>query len=305
MNALLRSSRLACLLLALGSVGSLGCGQVLDIPDDPQLVVDDGPWRCLGAIEPPKAPLGQTAKVRVAACNFVTDCAQPVTGLTVKLCNKKDVGCTNPLAENVSDVGGMLELNVPTPPGGFDGYLQILSTPALCTDESVFGPTGAMLCGLSPSCDPKAPDDNCLVPTFAPAFLFFNPPVTADLTTPLPLPLLPSAALPSIVQAAGATLDPTTGNLFVTGIDCDGNPAAGVTYSITQASDKVTQLYVDNGVVSDTVFETDASGIGGFVGVPPGFAEVVGTNAAQQRIGKIGVQAAPFTLTYSALVPSN
>jgi hypothetical protein len=56
-------------------------------------------------------------------------------------------------------------------------------------------------------------------------------------------------------------------------------------------------------VVSNTSLQTDTSGIGGFVGVPAGFAEVTGYNDKLQKIGKIGVQAAPFSLTYSALSP--
>ncbi len=297
--------RLLSGLMSTTGIALLGCSNVLDIPDDPMVIEPTGPWSCLGDTPAAATPTEATARVMVSVCNFVDNCATPVTGLTVSACAKKDVNCTNPLVSDVMDDNGMITLDVPIGTTGFDGYLQIDSMPALCTDEQVFGAAGAMLCGLSPSCDPMNPTDDCLVPTFAPALLFMNPPVTADLQQPLGLPLLPSAALPSIVQAAGAQLDPTTGNLFITAVDCDGNTSAGVTYSISQASDQVTQLYVDNGVVSDTVFETDRSGIGGFVGVPPGFAEVVGTNAEQQRIGKIGVLARPFTLTYSALVPSD
>ena len=62
--------------------------------------------------------------------------------------------------------------------------------------------------------------------------------------------------------------------------------------------------YVDTGVISDTSMETDSSGIGGFVGVPPGFAEIVGYNSDNERIGKVGVQASPFTMTYTFMVPS-
>ena len=174
---------------------------------------------------------------------------------------------------------------------------------ASCTDEAAFPGTGGALCALTPQCDLTSPDARCLVPTYAPALLFFNPPITADVPAPIPLQLLPSQALPRVVEAAGAELDPATGNLFITALDCDGHPAAGVTYGIAQDQDRVTALYVDNGVVSDTVFQTDESGIGGFVGVPPGFAEVTGYAPDGTPIGKIGVQSAPFTLTYSTLVP--
>jgi len=105
------------------------------------------------------------------------------------------------------------------------------------------------------------------------------------------------------VQAAGTNLDPTTGNLFITAVDCDGAPAAGVSYSIDADPDLVTQLYMHGGAVSDTNLQTDDSGIGGFLGVPPGFAEVQGYNRRYQKVGVIGVQTEPFTVTYSALAP--
>lgn len=280
-----------------------GCADLIDVPDHPQLAAQ-GPWRCLGAVQALQAIPATTATVRVQACDFISNCASVVSQLHAKLCAKRDIGCTNPLRADITDRAGLLEFQVPTGVSGFDGYLQVNAPSARCTDAAAFGTAGPMLCGLVPECDPSAPDDRCNIPTYAPSLLFFNPPVSADIERALQLPLLSSAGLPAVVQAAGAALDPTTGNLFITALDCDGNPAAGVTYGITQHQDEVTQLYVDSGVVSDTVLETDESGIGGFVGVPTGFAEVVGYNSDLQRIGEIGVQAAPFTMTYSALAPS-
>ena len=282
----------------------VGCGPLLDLPESPELVsVDEGPWQCLDEAPSTQGPSSATARVQVQACDFITNCANPVTGLSARLCAKRDVGCTNPIVTDIHDEKGLLTVEVPTSGTGFDGYLEVTAPSKPCTDET-FGQVGPMLCGLLPGCDLEAPDEACDFATYVRALLFFNPPVTEDLSAPMPLPLLPSAGLPSVVEAAGADLDPTTGNLFITAMDCEGKPAEGVTYGISQHQDKVTQLYVDDGVVSDTSLQTDESGIGGFVGVPPGFAEVVGFNADLEKVGSIGVQAAPFTLTYSALVPS-
>ena len=60
---------------------------------------------------------------------------------------------------------------------------------------------------------------------------------------------------------------------------------------------------MQGGAVSETNLQTDDSGIGGFLGVPPGFAEVQGYNRRYQKVGVIGVQTEPFTVTYSALAP--
>lgn len=293
-------------------LGLCGCAEFLDIPDEPREVAR-GPWRCLdesferiGGDVLPSTPASQgepTARVSVRACDFVSGCMQPVTGLSARLCNKRDVGCTNPRQEGLRDVDGELSLRVPSSGSGFDGYLKVDAPLAPCNEDSAFPDTGGALCALVPDCDRASADARCLIPTYAPALLFFNPPIVADVPAPIPLQLLPSPALPAVVEAAGADLDPTTGNLFITALDCDGRPAAGVTYAIAQHRDRVTALYVDSGVVSDTVFETDDSGIGGFVGVPPGFVQVTGYAPDGTAIGEIGLQAAPFTLTYSTMAP--
>jgi hypothetical protein len=139
------------------------------------------------------------------------------------------------------------------------------------------------------------------MPIYARSMLFFNPPINRDSPAPQRLPLIPAAAIPELVTAAGAMLDPSTGNLFVTALDCEGRPAAGVRYSI-DAYQGVTQLYVHDGVVSDTFLENQ-TGVGGFLGVPIGVAEVSGFIGQSQVVGSVGVRTAPFTMTYTVLVP--
>jgi hypothetical protein len=278
-----------------------GCAEVLDIPDAPELV-EQGAWSCLAEPMIRPAPLEPSALVRVQACDFVSpECATPVTGLSARVCEKFDTFCTNPIVTDLLDEVGLLEFEVPTPPGGFDGYLEVTSATELCT-SAAFGSRGPELCELSPGCNPELPDDNCRMPLFARSMLFFNPPIHQDSPAPQRLPLIPAAAIPELVTAAGATLDPSTGNLFVTALDCDGRPATGVNYSI-DVLQGVTQLYVHDGVVSDTNLENQ-SGVGGFLGVPIGFAEVSGFIGMSQVVGSVGVQTAPFTMTYTVLVPA-
>ena len=71
--------------------GLPACSQVLDIPDDPR-VVATGPWRCLNQLPVAPAASGPLASVRVQACNFITNCTTMASGLTAKLCDKRDVG---------------------------------------------------------------------------------------------------------------------------------------------------------------------------------------------------------------------
>jgi hypothetical protein len=290
-------------LLAL--LAPVACAQMLDIPSDPALVAT-GPWRCLNqspAVATPAA--AAQAKVRVQACNFISDCTTAASGLTAYLCDKRDVGCINPRLTGLTDSNGEFTFQVPTAGGGFDGYLLVDSQAASCTDSAAFGSVaGKMLCDLvAPTCDLTAPDMRCFLKIYAPAMLFFNPPVVADMEAPLPLQLFPTSGLPAVISAAGIQVNPMAGNLFIQALDCDGKPAAGVTYRIAQFSNQVSPLYVNNGIVSESVTQTDATGVGGFVGVPPGFVSVTGYNSEGVAIGEIGVQAAPSVLTYSALLP--
>jgi hypothetical protein len=284
-----------------------GCSNVLDIPSDPQLVAT-GPWRCLTQ-PPPIAAIATVAQamVRVHACNFITDCTTSASQLTAKLCDKRDVGCNSPRLSGITDTDGVFLFQVPTAGGGFDGYLLVDSASASCTDSESFGTVaGAVLCQLvAPTCDVTAPDQRCSAKIFAPAMLFFNPPITADVATPLPLQLFPTSGLPAVLAAAGIAIDPSAGNLFIQALDCDGRPAADVRYQIDQYGSQVSSLYVNNGIVSTSVSHTDSTGIGGFVGVPPGFVSVTGYTSDSVAIGQIGVQAAASTLTYTALFPSH
>lgn len=282
----------------------LGCADVLDIPSDPRLV-ESGPWRCVGSAPQKSASLASDAEVRVRTCDFITDCTTDVTGLSAKLCDKRDVGCNQPRLRDITDTNGEFKFRVPTAGGGFDGYLRVDSSLAYCTDVDAFGAVaGSTLCGVtSPECDLGAPDARCYVTIFAPAMLFFNPPIVRDVLEPLPLQMFPSSGLPAVIAAAGIRIDPAGGSLFLQALDCDGKPASGVRFEVAQHQDVVHPLYVDNGVVSSGATHTDGTGVGGFIGVPPGFVTVTGYNESGAPIAEVGLQAAASILTYGTLSP--
>lgn len=283
----------------------VGCQQILDIPGAPT-VAATGPWRCLGQAPASATAAKPTATVRVQTCNFITDCTTTVTGLTAQLCDKRDVGCLTPRLVNLTQVDGEFRFDVPTAGDGFSGYLSIDSPAALCTDAAAFGAAaGKTLCDLvAPTCDPAAPDARCYTKLYAPSMLFFNPPVRDDMPSPLPLQMFPISGLPTVLAAAGVQVDATAGNLFIQALDCDGRPAAGVTYQLQQYGDQVSPLYVQDGIVSSAATQTDATGVGGFVRVPPGFVSITGYNADGKAIGSVGVQSMPSVLTYTSLTPA-
>jgi hypothetical protein len=283
-----------------------GCAEVLDIPDTDTLsLAPSGPWRCLrGPAEPPP-PRAPTATVRFQACDFISNCTLPVRGLRARVCDKLDVGCLSPRQIDIHDVGGQVEFAVPTGPRGFDGYLEVSTTVARCNDTSVFGDAArGLLCQLAPECDLTAPSELCDVPVYSPVLWFFNPPVTADIEAPIPLQLYPSASLPLVVDAAGGTLAPGTGAVFATVLDCDGKPAPEVTLQIAEYEDVATPLYFDSGVISNTASETDATGVGGFIRIPPGFVELTAVTRDGVAVAKVGVQANPVFVTYTVLAPN-
>lgn len=291
----------SALLIASGA----GCAQVVDIPSDPVLVAT-GPWRCLQS--PAQAPAAASSKavVLVQACDFITNCTTNVPNLTAKLCDKRDVGCDNPRLSTLADGNGQFRFEVPTAGGGFDGFLAVATPVASCTDVETFGANGSkLLCGLVPGCNQDAPDEHCIVPVYSPAMLFFNPPIVRDFDKPLALQLFPSAALPMVLDAAGSIrIDPAMGNVFAVALDCDGKPAPGVSFRIVDSQADVQLVYLKNGLVNDKATQTDSSGVGGMIRVPPGFVQIQGLSSDGMVVGQIGVQAAPSALTYGIMVPS-
>jgi hypothetical protein len=280
-----------------------GCAEVLDIPDDPEVVEPIGPWSCSTSALAP-TPVAETARVRLKACGAFGDCSTTVTGLSAKICRKLDVGCTQPIVDAVSDVGGVLEFNVPTGERGFDGYVALSSPGEPCDVASASSGFAAAVCGLLPGCNGDGADPSCLLPAYAPVMLFMNPPVTSDMALPIELPMVPTLSLPALVGATGTDFDPLSGNLLVTTLDCAAAPAAGVRYTLSGSSGSETVLYVENGVLSNASSLTDRTGMGAFVGLRPGFVNVIAHDGAGARIGAIGVRVAPFTITQSLLLPS-
>jgi hypothetical protein len=290
----------------------LGCAAIVDFPDDPVLVEPESTelalaepnWRCLTEAPNATSPAVPYAHVRVQVCDALRGCSLPIGGLTARACAKLDVDCTDPLYTGTSDTAGIFEFEVPTDETGFDGFLEVLAPTEPCTNVDLFGSASSLLCDLAPDCDPGAPDARCGIPTHVRALWFFNPPIVADWPEPVPLSVIPTAALPGILRAAGTDFDPGSGILVLTAMDCDHAPAAGVTYEMVDDSIRALPLYMESGILSGARGATDASGVGGFVGVPPGFADIEAYNPAGARIGGVGVLAAPLTLTYAGVVPT-
>jgi hypothetical protein len=83
---------------------------------------------------------------------------------------------------------------------------------------------------------------------------------------------------------------------------------AGVSFTVDKHQERVTVLYLENGLISSTATQTDSSGLGGIINVPSGFVSVEGTigndDGTRRRMGAFGVQVTPFNISYSTLSPS-
>jgi len=275
------------------------CAELVSFPDDPSLA-EAGPWDCVAAPTPSLPPTTSTLTVRVRACDSFGDCSVPIEGLSAELCGKLDVGCTRPMLSELTPIDGMFEVEVPLDERGFDGYLKVSSPTASCADA---GPELApSLCAFVPDCDPAAPDERCQVPLYAPALFFFT--LQSEPNEPFSLSLMRLAAVPALAQAAGAPFDPALGNLVVTGLDCNGARAAGLSYELREQPRDVTPLYMSNGILSRSLAQTDVTGVGAFVGVPPGFVDVLGFTGGDATVGGVGVQVSRLAISYATLAPA-
>jgi hypothetical protein len=276
------------------------CAELVSFPDDPTLA-DPGPWDCVAAPAPSTPPTSSTVTVRVQTCDSFGDCSIPIEGLSAELCEKLDVGCSRPVLRGMTPVNGMFEIDVPIDERGFDGYLKVTSPTEACSTDGA--ELGALPCSLALECDPAAPDERCQLPLYAPALFFFTPPIRSEPAQPFVLSLMRLAAVPTLAQAAGAPFDATLGNLVVTGVDCNGARAAGLSYELRQQLEGVTPLYMANGILSNSLAETDATGVGAFVGVPPGFVDVLGSTGDTGMVGGVGVQVSRLAISYATLAP--
>lgn len=251
------------------------CETLLDIADDPMLI-DSQRWSCIGSQAEPSAPTLERVAIQVRACNFISsNCSEVASGLTAKLCERADARCSKPIRAEIRDSSGTLEFEVETggsAGAGFDGFLSVAS-------------------------DGDA---------YAPALLFFNPPIRAALEAPLVLPLVPASAVSTLVEAAGTREpDPDHGFLFVTAFDCAGKPAEHVTVAVDRPAGEASVIYLDHGVFDLVARETDASGVAEVSNVSPGSVHVTAyrAGATPEPIAEASVQVAAGTITYTSLVP--
>lgn len=244
----------------------------LDAPNtsdasDADDAIPSGPWGCVGHVTWPLDTTGENRSMR----NRIVDVSEKaVAGVKLQGCGKLDPTCSKPIGvAATTDTGGLFTLTLPR---GFDGFVRATA------------PTPLM-----------------------PAMIY-GPPLYEDVDAPKvagePLHAVAEGDIAALLSIVDATVDTTTGHLFVQSQDCEGKQAAGVTLAISLKGPNTKGYYYAGGLPNTDALTTDASGLGGFVNVPPGNVTVTARNALGQLFGTRTLIVKQGTVTYLTNVPS-
>jgi hypothetical protein len=193
-------------------------------------------WACLGAGEPTRtlvpAPIGRRLVQSIQILNMVNGAVIPE--LFVRGCTQRDVECTAPVTERLP-VGADGWIDMPLYEG-FTGYLEITGDTLLST-----------------------------------ALFYPDPLVAGQEVYSTSVGLLERASVPSLTGATGTRQEDAFGLVVLRSLDCEGEGALGVRYSIDKPG---SSWYFVDGLPSSGASETADSGLGGFINVAPGVAIV-------------------------------
>ncbi|HEY3818495.1 MAG TPA: hypothetical protein VGL81_15080 [Polyangiaceae bacterium] len=238
-------------------------------------------WACAGHVQWPMTSF-QARNLTVQLRDALTGDEQ--AGVDVKMCGGSDTTCPAPVSEEVTDS---------------QGYVTLHDT--LWNDQNL---------GLNGFLDIQGP-------TLYPTLSYWGFPLTVlDGTIAVPIPTFSIQDWNLIwsygVAAPGVTLDPTLGVVFAVALDCFGNPAPGVAFSLSGpgvGTPPPKPLYPSGAsptiAISTTDTVTESSGTGIFINVQPGPVDVIATPAALGGpSSRVSVYVQAGTLTGVGLNPT-
>lgn len=224
-------------------------------------------FACLGSVVAP-SPVGSTATVSVQFTDLNSGAIQ--TGLDVKVCNRTDSTCANPVGTTSTNSNGIATMTVPLGTTGFDGYLEVTSQP----NASV------QIVPLLQYFKPIVKDGSFQGRTVQPS----------DLSL--------------IFLFTGASNDTTKGLVAGAAWDCGDDLALGIQAALDPAQSTSTRIYFRNGFPSTSAADTDATGFFGFLNVQTGTATVKGSvTASGNALGNETVLVRPGTISSLVLYP--
>ncbi len=229
-----------CSALALGSVPATRFSECADTACFPGCA-PELQWSCAGTYSWP-APEHESATIATTFVGFVN--RAPLTGLRVRACDRRDIACAEPVAEQTTDEDGAVALVVPMAKkamfgigaDGFDGFVEV---------------TGGNI---------------------MPSLRFQGWPIVADTAGSAALPA--TSDVMALASAAGVSLDPERGIVVVEPFDCFWGRAPGVRIEVSSADARSTRFYFDQGFPTADLTESSQDGTGGFLDVPRGTTTV-------------------------------
>ena len=222
-------------------------------------------WACLGDTPPPPPPTTEMFRVSFLVRDAVSQ--KPKTGLSVKLCRKLDIHCTEDAlsAPVIVDEQGSAAFQVE---GGFAGYARFDGT------DSV------------------------------PGMYFMNPPVAKD-TLDIAVQLSAPPVVAGLVQLTGATPDSTRGMVLLSVQNCTGGQANGIVLDSNLSADQGKIFYSKAGIPDGQAMTTDKGGYGGIVNAREGTVTLYARVAESNKVvGEVTVLVQPGTQTMTKLVPN-
>lgn len=193
-------------------------------------------FSCLGSfVEPdPGDPVHHSYRLELATGQPGT----PPLNMSVDLCNKLDVDCTNPQTITPDADSGSFEFDVAK---SFQGFLLVHADA------------------------PSSPDPIPIVPTI----VFFLSPVVVP-EKEIVVRVIDPVSFEALSNAAGVPIDPDRGTSIVLTYDCNGDRAKGVHLESDDVDADTTPFHFKAALPDPNSVQTDDQGAGGFVNMPPG-----------------------------------
>jgi hypothetical protein len=199
----------------------------------------------------------------------------PVANFPLKLCASTDLTCAAPLDSEITDANGKVTFSVDVGSGsaGIDGYIQAIDSSTIYYPSLIY-PGNHRIIG------------NPTVGTYN-AAVFSKSLIATGMTL------------------AGVTPDAARGHIVEVNLDCDYNPAAGVSVQASTADASSKTMYVSGALISKTATQTDVSGAAFVFNVPPGASTLTSSTASVGTLGTVdvSVRAATMTITFYSPYP--
>jgi hypothetical protein len=190
---------------------------------------------------------------------------EAIVGASARLCRKLDIDCAKPLGVQTTDANGTATFTIEA---GVAAYVDVTAN------------------------------------GFLPALYFFNPAIDRDQAVPA-ISLATQLTNGALVAQIGGKQLPDRGNIVIQSQDCQGMPAAGISYATPDGDADTLTFYLIDGLPTTSADETAVSGYGGLVDVQPGAVTIEAHLSNPSRsLGTISLLVRPGAVSYSRVVPN-